>query len=79
MYCAPGHRVSGSVIVSVRPTTADLNCAIVPLPLGLDSLETVMAPSSVASTDHPGTVPLSITVKLGLRTILSRSLQAASI
>jgi len=65
-------------MVRVRPTTADLNCAIVPLPVGAGSDPTVMA-GSASSTDQPGTVESSPIAKLGLTTMFSLSAHAASI
>ena len=75
-YCWSGHKVMGCVIVRVRPTTADLNCAIVPLPVGAGSEPSVMA-GSRASIDHPGNDPSSCMPKLGLSTMLPGSAQAA--
>jgi hypothetical protein len=77
-YCWPGQSVKGCVTVSVQLTTADLNCAIVPLDVGSFSEPTVMAESR-SSTDHGGTVPSSLTAKFGFDTMFEGSAQAASI
>ena len=78
LYCWPGQSVSSCVIVKVRPTTADLNCAIVPLPFGSCSDPTVMAGSRL-STVQGATVLSLLMVKLGFATTLLGFAHAASI
>lgn len=77
LYCVPGHSVIGCVILSVRPTTADLNCAIVPFPVGSFSLSTVMT-GSLSLIDQSRTW-LPFMAKLGFNTMFWGSAHAASI
>jgi len=76
-YLLPGHSVTAWLTSSSRPAAADLNCAIVPLPSGAETLSSVML-GSLESVSQPVTLPSELWAKSGLRTMLPVRLQAAS-